>query len=333
MSGNNERHMAVAVDLGGTKISVALVRLDGRIVSLHRCLTNSNEGAKAVVRRLLLIIGEMITRARLTESGLVGIAVACAGVIDMSRGVVTESPNLPGFSRIRLRDIIAREFGVESYLINDASAAALGEYKFGAGARYPVKNLVYLTVGTGIGGGMILDGQLYLGSDGSAGEIGHTIIKVDGPLCKCGRNGCLESLASGWAVARDAVEYLKKGEESTILQFAGGKIENVTAAVVSVAAKQGDILAQRVIGNAANYLGVGLANIINIFNPELIIIGGGLAKMGRPLLEPACAVATALAFGLPSKTVRIVRARFVANAGIIGAAAYVFSRVGGGTKG
>lgn len=332
MNVNTEQHVAVAVDLGGTKMSVALVRSDGRIVSLRRCLTNSNEGAEAVVKRLLLGIGEMLSRARLTQSELVGIAVACAGVIDMGRGMVTESPNLPGFSRIRLRDMIAREFGVESYLINDASAAAWGEYKFGSGARCHVQNLVYLTVSTGIGGGMVLGGQLYLGSDGSAGEIGHMIIKADGPLCKCGRKGCLESLASGWAVARDAVEYLKKGEESSILQFAGGKIENVTAAVVSAAAKQGDTLAQRVIGNAASYLGVGLANIINVFNPELIIVGGGLAKMGRLLLEPACAVAKALAFGLPGKTVRIVRARLVANAGVVGAAAYIFSQAGRGTK-
>ncbi len=333
MTCSGKGDLAVAVDLGGTKMSVALVRSDGRIVSQRRCLTNSDEGAKAVLGRLLLIISDMLSRVKSTKSELAGIAVACAGVIDMNKGIVTESPNLPGFSRIRLRDIIAHEFGVTCYVINDASAAALGEYEFGAGARGRVENLIYLTVSTGIGGGMIIRGQLYLGSDGSAGEIGHMIIKADGPLCKCGRRGCLESLAAGWAVARDAVECLKKGEESSILQLAGGKIEHVTAAVVSAAAKQGDILAQKVIRSAAGYLGIGLANIINVFNPQLVVIGGGLAKMGNLLLEPACKVAEALAFSLPGKSVRVVRARFIANAGILGAAAYVFSQLRGGVKG
>lgn len=333
MIGNGKRHLAVAVDLGGTKINVAVVSLNGQVLSRHRCLTNINEGAEAVLERLLLMIRGVLVRGRIDESEIAGIAVACAGVIDMDKGVVTESPNLPGFSNIRLQSVIAHEFSVSCYLINDASAAALGEYKFGAGADGRAENLIYLTVSTGIGGGMVIGGQLYLGANGSAGEIGHMIIKADGPVCKCGRSGCLESLVSGWAVARDAVEYLEKGEQSTILQLAGGKIENVTAAVVSAAARRGDTLARRVIGNAAGYLGIGLANIINVFNPELIVIGGGLAKMGNLLLEPARRVAKALAFALPGKRVQIVRARFVANAGILGAAAYVFSQIEERAKG
>ncbi len=332
MTGDSKRYLALAVDLGGTKMSVALVKSDGRIASRRVCLTRSDAGAKTVMERLLSVIDETLARSKLTNSEVAGIAVACAGIIDMNKGVVTESPNLPGFSHIRLRDIVAREFGITCYLINDASAAALGEYKFGIGARGPIMNLVYLTVSTGIGGGIVMNGRLYLGANGSAGEIGHMIVKADGPPCKCGRLGCLESLASGWAVARDAVECLKRGEESSILRLAGGKMEHVTAAVVSAAAKRGDVLAQRVIGNAAHYLGIGLANIINVFDPEVIVIGGGLAKMGNLLLGPARRVAKSLAFALPGKRVRIVRARFVANAGILGAAAYVFSQVRGVTE-
>ncbi len=332
MTGISKRRLALAVDLGGTKMNVALVHPDGGIASRRLYPTRSGEGAKAVMERLLLAIGETLARVKLTKPEVVGIVVACAGIIDMNKGIVAESPNLPGFSHVHLRDIIAREFGVKCYLINDASAAALGEYKFGVGARSRIRNLIYLTVSTGIGGGMVIDGSLYLGANGSAGEIGHMIIKADGPPCKCGRLGCLESLASGWAVARDAVEFLKKGEESSILRLADGKMELVTAAVVSAAARQGDVLARRVIDNAANYLGIGLANIINVFNPEVVVIGGGLAKMGNLLLEPACRVAKSLAFALPGNRARIVRARFVVNAGILGAATYVFSQAREGTK-
>jgi glucokinase len=152
------------------------------------------------------------------------------------------------------------------------------------------------------------------------------VIKADGPLCKCGKSGCLEALASGWAVARDAKELLKGGGKSSILRLAGGKIEAVTAATVALAAREGDTLAQKIIADAAHYLGVGLANIVDIFNPELIVIGGGLAKMGNMLLDPARKAAKKAAFGLPGRTVRIVRARFVNNAGILGAAAYAFNQ-------
>jgi len=321
----DEAHrLALVVDLGGTKTIAAVVSPAGKIISQRRCLTRSDKGARGVLKQLLLLMKDTVLQARLEPSELEGIAIACAGIIDMRKGMVTMSPNIPGFSGIRLRDMVEREFGVRSYVLNDASAAAWGEYCFGAGRG--VKNMVYLTVSTGIGGGIITNGQLYLGADGCAGEIGHMIIKKDGPQCKCGSHGCLEALVSGWAVTREAIEHLKRGEESSIIRLARGKIENITAATISLAAKQGDLVAREVIAGAASYLGVGLANLINIFNPELIIIGGGLSRMGNMLLEPARKVAEQAAFTLPSRTVRILRARFITHAGILGAAAYVFSQ-------
>lgn len=320
--------LALVVDLGGTKTIAAVVSPAGKIISLRRCLTPSNKGARAVLKQLLPLMKDTIVQARLERSELAGVAIACAGIIDMKKGIVTMSPNISGFSGIRLRDIMEREFGVRSHVLNDASAAALGEYCFGVGKG--VKNLVYLTVSTGIGGGIITNGQLYLGADGCAGEIGHMIIKKDGPPCKCGRHGCLEALVSGWAMTRDAIEHLKGGEESSIIRLAGGKIENITAATIALAAKQGDLMARGVITSAAGYLGVGLTNLINIFNPELIAIGGGLSKMGDMLLEPARRVAKQTAFTLPGRTVRILRARFITHAGILGAAAYVFTQERGG---
>jgi len=323
---HDEQLPALSVDLGGTKIVAAVVGGGGQIISWRRCLTNIEEGTNAVLKRLFSVMDEVLGEAKLSPAELAGIAVACAGIIDMKKGVVTMSPNLPGFAGIKLRDIVASRFGVKTHLINDASAAALGEYYLGAAAGRSVENLVYLTVSTGIGGGIIAGGRLYLGADGCAGEIGHMVIKADGPLCKCGKSGCLEALASGWAVARDAKELLKGGGKSSILRLAGGKIEAVTAATVALAAREGDTLAQKIIADAAHYLGVGLANIVDIFNPELIVIGGGLAKMGNMLLDPARKAAKKAAFGLPGRTVRIVRARFVNNAGILGAAAYAFNQ-------
>ncbi len=231
---------------------------------------------------------------------------------------------MPHWRNVQLRHILAEKLGVVTYIINDASAAALGEYRFGAGRGFD--NMIYLTVSTGIGGGIIVDGELYSGADGCAGELGHMTIEVDGPQCHCGNFGCLEALASGWAVVREAKTRINQGEKSSIIELVDGRFESITAETVAVAARRGDQLAANIVRDAANYLGVGLANLVNIFNPELIVIGGGLSKMGNMLLKPARKVLKERAFTLPARTVRLVRARLGGNAGIIGAAAYVFER-------
>jgi glucokinase len=265
-----------------------------------------------------------MAQAKLKTSDIAGIGIAAAGIIDTNEGIVTTSPNLPGWRNVPLRDIIAERLGLTTYLINDASAAALGEHRFGAGKG--VDNLIYLTVSTGIGGGIIIDGGLYLGADGCAGEIGHMIIETHGPQCNCGKFGCLEALASGSAMTRESVRRLNQGEKSSIIRLVDGRLESITAETVSLAAKKGDPLACDIVARAANYLGIGLANLINIFNPELIVIGGGVSKMGNILLAPTRKTVREIAFKLPARTVRIVRARLGSNAGIKGAAVYVFEQ-------
>jgi glucokinase len=316
--------LVLAVDLGGTKIAAAVVVPDGKVVARHYCLTLAGKGRKAVIDRLLSAVDAAMSEANLTSSELAGVGIAAAGIIDTNRGIVTTSPNLPGWRNVPLRDIIAERLGLIAYLINDASAAALGEHRFGAGKG--VNNLIYLTVSTGIGGGIITDGKLYSGTDGCAGEIGHMIIEAHGPQCNCGRLGCLEALASGSAITKEAVRRLRQGEPSFIAELADGKLESVTAEIIAVAAKQGDKMACEMVSKAANYLGIGLANLTNIFNPEMIVIGGGLSNMGRMLLAPARKVVKEIAFRLPAKRVRIVRAHLGGNAGIVGAAAYVFDK-------
>jgi glucokinase len=320
----NKQQSVLAVDLGGTKTIVAAVLPSGKIVSRKYYLTLADEGARAVLNRLSSAINRSIARAGLKNTELTGIGIAVAGILDTRKGIVTTSPNLPGWHNVQLRDVIAARSGLVTYLINDASAAALGEHRFGAGRGFD--NMLYLTVSTGIGGGIIINGELYSGADGCAGELGHITIEANGPQCHCGNFGCLEALASGWAIAREAVTRINHGDSSSIAELVNGRLENVTAETVATAARGGDGLACEIVAKAANYLGIGLANLVNIFNPELIVIGGGLSKMGNMLLNPAEKVIKERAFRLPAQSVRVVRARLGSNAGIIGAAAYVYDR-------
>ena len=325
MPGNRKR-VALAVDIGGTKILVALVSEAGDIISQENYLTLADEGVEAVIDRLLTAVNHALGKAKMKFSQLSGLGVATAGVLDARRGVVTLSPNLLGWHNVPLGDIVAERLSVEAYIINDASAAALGEYLLGAGVG--VSNLIYVTVSTGIGGGIIIDGKLYLGADGCAGEVGHVTVDVNGPRCNCGNTGCLEILASGTAVAREAVTRVSRGEKSRITELVGDRLEDINASIVGVAAKGGDVLACDIIAKAANYLGIGLANLANIFNPELIIVGGGMSRLGDMLLEPARRVVSERAFQLPARSLRIVPSQLGDNGGVLGAAMYVFQSAG-----
>ena len=224
----------LAVDLGGTKIITALISTKGQMIAREYCLTLADEGLQSVINRILSAIEHLLSLRNIESSKLGGISIAAAGAIDFDKGLVTSSPNLPGWHDIPLRDIVNRKYKVDTFLINDASAAALGEYHFGAGRG--VNNLIYLTVSTGIGGGIIINGRLYSGPSGSAGEIGHMTIDVNGPRCSCGNIGCLEMLASGTAVAKEAIRRIGQGENSFLTEIVKDKIESITAEEVSMAA-------------------------------------------------------------------------------------------------
>jgi len=312
----------LAIDIGGTKIIAAIISSKGKIVAKEYHPTLAGEGVQAIIGWLFLAIDNLLKKNNIDPSQLHSISIAAAGAIDFDRGVVTSSPNLPGWHNVPLRDIVSRKYKVNTFLINDANAAALGEHEFGAGRG--VNNLILLTVGTGIGGGIIINGRLYSGPSGSAGEIGHMTIDVNGPRCSCGNIGCLEMLASGTAIAREAIRRISQGEDSSLTHLVKGKIENITAEKVEAAARGGDSLASEVISQAATYLGVGMVNLVNIFNPEMIIVGGGVAKMGELLLEPARQVVKGRAFPLLAQAVRIVSAQLGEDAGVLGAAAFAY---------
>ena len=312
---------AIAVDIGGTKYITAMVDGDGKVLCRRFDYTLASEGPRRVISRLVKSIHAVIRKSGISAAQLGGMGIAAAGLVDTGMGTVTESPNLPHWRNIRLRDILAAEFNMPVFLLNDASAAALGEYRFGSGRD--LRNIIFMTVSTGIGGGIVVDGELYSGVDGCAGEIGHMIIQVNGSKCSCGRHGCLESLASGTAIANMAKERLRGWEESLLTEMVGGAIDEITAETVAKAAKKGDGLCCDIVNAAARFLGVGLGNLVNIFNPQMIIIGGGLVSgMGEMILRPARKSMREHAFKLPSKTVRVVRAGLGADAGMLGAAIY-----------
>jgi len=314
----------LAIDLGGTKIRTAIISNEGRIIAKDYSLTLADEGVEAVTGRIFSAIDHLLSLRNIDSSQLHSISIAAAGAIDLRNGLVTSSPHLPGWHDVPLRDIVKSKCRVDTFLINDASAAALGEHEFGAGRG--VNSLVLLTVGTGIGGGIIINGKLYSGASGSAGEIGHMTIDVNGQRCSCGNTGCLETLASGTAMAGEAIKRIKQGEKSSLTEIAEGEIENITAEKVSVAAQSGDSLALGVISEAATYLGAGMVNLVNIFNPEVIIVGGGVAKMGDLLLSPARKVVRERAFELPAQAVRIVPAQLGDDSGLLGAAVFAFQQ-------
>ncbi len=314
----------LVVDLGGTKIITAIISHKGEVIARRYHPTLASEGPQSVIERILSGIDYLLTQSNLNLSQLSAISIAAAGVIDIKKGVITKSPHLIGWRNVPLRSIVEEKYKVTTFLINDADAAALGEHRFGVGRG--LNNIILLTLGTGIGGGIIINGKLYLGSSGSAAEIGHMIVEVNGPRCKCGNNGCLEMLVSGTAVAREAISRISQGEKSSLTEMLKNKIEDITAEKVYLAAKSGDSLSLEVIDRAAYYLGIGVVNLVNIFNPEIVIIGGGMANMGDLLLEPVRQFVKGSAFQFLTQAVRIVPAQLGEDAGVFGAAVFALEQ-------
>ena len=320
----NKQPLVAGVDIGGTKILAGVANARGEMLSQDYRPTQPERGVEVGVGRIVAAIEGATQAAGLSLSQLSGVGVAIAGLVDSGAGILITSPNMPGWQKVPLAALIGHSLGLDAYILNDASAAVLGEQQYGAGRE--VANLVYITVSTGIGGGIITDGKLYVGAGGFAGELGHMTIEADGPPCACGSRGCLETLASGTAMAREAQERIERGEQSSLIQKVGGDTGRITARDIAVAARRGDLLARQVIARAADYLGIGLANIVNIFNPELIIIGGGVAKMGKLLLAPAVRTMRAMAFPEPTAQVRVVRAQLGDRAGVLGAVAFALQK-------
>jgi glucokinase len=319
-----QRQPVLTVDLGGTKMIVAIISENGEVIARQQLPTLADQGPQAVIKRMVSGMDQFLKGTNLSPAQLSAICLATAGIIDVKNGIVTDSPNLPGWKNLALRSIVEEKYRLKTFLINDADAAALGEHRFGVGRG--IDTLVLLTLGTGIGGGIVINGKLYLGATVSAAEIGHMVVDANGPRCACGRNGCLETLASGTAVAREAISSINRGEKSSLTDIVAGKTEAITAEAVYLAAKDGDSLSLESIARATYYLGIGVVNLVNIFNPEMVVMGGGMAGMGGLLLDPVADMVKKEAFPLMARSVRIVPAQLGNDAGVFGAAAFALEQ-------
>lgn len=316
--------LALGIDLGGTKIAAGVVDGTGRILGRGHRLTRPREGWEAVVGRMVEAGEEALAEAGAAVDTLVGVGIASPGPVNPQTGVVVEAANL-FFKNVPLVRALYDRFRRPTYLEHDGRAAALGEYRYGAGKG--ARNLVFVTVSTGIGAGIVLDGRPLQGSHFSAGELGHTVVVPDGPLCTCGQAGCLEAVASGTGIAKLAREAMERGEAPVLKELAGGDPEQVDARLVAEAVRRGDPGCREVLDQATFHLGLALAGVVNVIDCDRIVIGGGVAKMGDLLFEPvrravaSCVVATA-------RDVQIIPAALGSDAGILGAASLAFRPAG-----
>jgi glucokinase len=268
-----------SVDLGGTNIAGIFAGGDGRVVCERKVPTQSHEGPEAVLNRVAQLVNGLAG-----ESGdrPVALGMGVPGLADLQRGVTKFLPNLPTQWRdVPVRDVLSPQVGCPVYLLNDVRMATLGELVFGHGRT--ARTMVFFALGTGIGGGVAVDGKLRLGPLGAAGELGHQTILPDGPRCGCGSHGCLEALASGPALAAEGVRLMLSGQAPKLHELVRGEASAVTPKEMAAAAEAGDLAIQEAIVRAAGYLGIAVANVVTILHPDLVVLGGGVAAIG-PLL-------------------------------------------------
>ena len=319
----------VGVDIGGTNLRVGMVPFEGGApVEVRQAPTRPERGPAHVVARVVAMIRESVAAVAGPEDGatgkgrVAGIGIGSPGPLDRKSGVVLETPNL-GWRDFPLRDLVAEATGMPVTLDNDANCAAYGEWWLGAGRR--ADRLVGLTLGTGIGGGIVIGGNIYHGASDAAGEIGHMSVDFAGRLCACGSKGCVEAYASGPGIAARAVEGIGDGADSILYALVDGDPGRITAETVYEAAAAGDGHAERILVETAHILAVAVSNLVNVLNPDVIVIGGGVAGAGNHLLQPLRREVRRRAFRSAARACRILPAQLPETAGMIGAAG-VFKR-------
>jgi glucokinase len=310
----------LGIDIGGTNLVVGCVAEDGGTLhALHSEPTQAEAGTSRVVDRLVGLAERSIARTLSEVPGaeILGVGVGAPGPLDTKSGVVLLTPNL-GWNNLPLRQIIHDRLSLPAELDNDANCAVLGEWWVGAARG--TRHAIGITIGTGVGGGIILDGRLYHGASDVAGEIGHTTIDTEGRRCKCGNYGCLEAYASGPAIALRALEAIEAGAETRLPGYVGGDMKRITAQTVYEAAHDGDELALEVVNDTAKFLGAGVANLLNVFNPEVVVVCGGVTLAGDHLFVPLRRETARRAFKPAVNACRIVPGELVGTAGVYGAA-------------
>lgn len=310
----------IGIDVGGTNVKIALVD-DGKIIYSNSVPTYAQMGYEYTVNNIKQAIRDLMKETESTSADIKGIGFDFPGQVDYKTGVVKLAPNIPGWVNVPIAQMIEDEFHIPTRIDNDVRCAALGEMNFGAGKG--CQNFVCITVGTGIGSGLVVNGQLVRGAANAAGEIGHIKLQMqNGPICGCGDTGCLEAFASGPSIVAMAQDYLKSGKSTKFREMAGADGE-ITPYIVAKAAEAGDPVAKRIFTIIGEYVGMGLVSVINLLNPEKVIIGGGVAEAGDLLLEPIRKTIQERAMVVARESVEIVPAELGNSAGVIGASMLV----------
>ena len=314
--GNGE---AIGIDVGGTKINAFRVTRDGTVAERTSRPTPADDEAAT--------LSAMVELARsLLTSDVIAVGVGAAGMIDSKEGVLGFAPNL-AWRNLPIAERMRDALGLPCQVDNDASMAAYGEFRFGAGRGY--RHLLLVTVGTGLGGGIVSDGRLFRGANGFASEIGHIIVEPGGPLCGCGNHGCWEQVAAGRAIDRMGREEAREHEHSILRRLAGGDPDEVTGELVTQAAMQGDDAAKRILAEAGRRLGQGIAGLVNVLDPQIVVVGGGAIVAGDFLLDPARAAFLDAVEGPEYRPrVPIVPAELGNDAGAVGAATLALEELG-----
>lgn len=308
----------IGIDVGGTNVKIALVDDNGKIIYSNSVPTYAKMGYEYTVNNIKQAIKDLMKETNTTPSDIEGIGFDFPGQVDCKTGVVKLAPNIPGWVNVPIAQMIEDEFHIPTRIDNDVRCAALGELKFGAGKG--CENFICITVGTGIGSGIVINGKVVRGATNAAGELGHIKLQMNGgPICGCGDTGCLEAFASGPAIVAMAQEYIKGGKSTKFREMAAVEGGEITPYMVAKAAEEGDPVAKKIFEIVGEYIGIGLTSVINLLNPERVIIGGGVAESGELLLGPIRKTIKERAMVVAGNAVEIVPAQLGNSAGVIGA--------------
>jgi glucokinase len=308
----------LALDIGGTKLAAGLVDVHGRARSFLVTPTPPRAGPGPVLETLFSLGRKAVADAGAQPGDITAVGIGCGGPLDAERGVLLAPPHLPGWRDVPVTELAGRAFGRPAVLDNDGAAAAAAEHRFGAGAG--TRNMVYLTLSTGVGGGAVLDGRIYRGSTGNGAELGHVVVDWRGRACRgCGGRGCLEAYVSGTSIAERARESFAEVPDSSLVA-----VDGLTAADVAAHAAAGDDLARRVWRTTGEALGCGLTSIVNMLEPEVIVLGGGVTGAGEALIGPARDAVRARAMTPGGRGVRVERAGLGEQVGVVGAATVAY---------
>jgi glucokinase len=310
--------LSIGIDVGGTKVLGGVVDSQGNILTTHREETPQS-GGSALTQTVIGVIQELL--AQYPEKEIAAVGISAAGFVSSDRQTMLAAPNIAGWNGLNLRNEIMKEISLSIVIENDANAAAWGEAKYGAGRGE--NDVMMLTIGTGIGGGLVNDGELYRGAFGVAGEFGHVRIVPNGIECGCGARGCFEQYASGSALKRHLREEIERSPEQAekLLARAGGKIENLKGDLIMAAARDGDALALAAFNTTGDWLGAGIASIAMVIDPACVVIGGGVAEAGEILMQPTrAAIEKYMPFNKKHPSPKVFAAQLGNDAGLVGVA-------------